>query len=139
VALGLAAGGCAGPARPEAIVLVSGRDDHGLLEKPAVALQRSPTDLTVTGSVADGGFAHVLREDHSWLYVRSIAEPREEGWVNDHDLRAVAVLTTRNVQVVFVDAAVRDGAVMVLVRERQESPDRAVWVPAKALREVGAR
>jgi hypothetical protein len=126
-----------GCAASGAIVMASGRDDHGLLAKPAVALQRSPTDLTVTGSVPDGGFLRVVRTDGSWLYVRTITEPAEEGWVNDHDLRPNATLTARGIQVRFDDARFVGGRVEVLVRP--VSGGDATWVAASELREVGAR
>jgi hypothetical protein len=133
----LVAGGCAASG---AIVMASGRDDHGLLAKPAVALQRSPTDLAVTGSVPDGGFLRVVQQDRAWFYVRTIAEPSEEGWVNDHDLRPVAVLTTQQLQVRFRDARWRDGRVEILVSPvASAGAGDAIWVGASELKEVGAR
>lgn len=116
--------------------MASGRDDHGLLAKPAIALQRSPTDLTVTGSVPDGGFLRVIRDERTWLFVRTIAEPAEEGWVSEHDLRGVAVLSGRE-QVRFTDARWRDGRVEV--RVVPVGGAEASWVPASDLKEVGAR
>ena len=132
-ALGLLAGSCAGPG---AIVMASGRDDHGLLERPAVALQRSPTDTTVTGSVPDGAFLRVLGQERAWYRVRSIAEPVQEGWVNDHDLRGTAALTGRGVQVRFSDARWVNGRVEVRVEPLQSGD--VVWVDAKDLKEIGA-
>jgi hypothetical protein len=133
----LVAGGCAASGT---IVMASGRDDHGLLARPAVALQRSPTDLAVTGSVPDGGFLRVLREEHAWSYVRTVAEPAEEGWVNDHDLRPVAVLIARQQQVRFRDARWRDGRVEILVAPVGSSgAGDAIWVAASELKEVGSR
>jgi len=135
-ALGLFVQGCGG--QPGPVVMVSGRDDHGLVERPAVALQRSPDDRAVVGSAQDGTFVRVLEERGPWFRVRTI-EPRplEEGWVNDHDLRGVVTRRDRGEQVTLVDAAVRDGVVMVLVRPR--SGQGAEWIPASELRETGAR
>jgi hypothetical protein len=120
--------------------MASGRDDHGLLERPAVTLQRSPADQTVVGSVPDGAFLRVLREDHSWAYVRTIVEPIEEGWVNDHYLRGVATLVSGGAQVRLADARRRDGRVeigVIPVDAAAGAPTQ--WVDAAALREVGAR
>jgi hypothetical protein len=115
--------------------MLSGRDDHGLLARPAVALQRSPTDLTVTGSAKDGVFGVVKQEQGSWLYVRTVEATPQEGWVNDFYARGEAVLTERTVRVRFRDAIFKDGQVLVLVAsDRGEE-----WQPASGLREVGAR
>lgn len=138
-ALGLVAGSCGGGA-PAAIVLVSGRDDHGLVYRAAVGLQRSPTDTTFTGSVPDGTFARVVDRQSQWLKVRSVGPDPQEGWVNDFYLRSVAVGLEPPRQVAFVDAAVRDGTIMVLVRPIGDPPGTAgTWVPAASLREVGAK
>jgi hypothetical protein len=115
--------------------MISGRDDHGLLARPAIGLQRSPTDATIVGSAQDGTFVIVLREDRSWLLVRTLVAPIEEGWVNDHDLRGVAVLDGR-VQVRFRSARQSGGAVEVLVVPVEGGEEH--WVDAGRLREVGA-
>jgi hypothetical protein len=136
-ALGLVAGSC-GESASNAIVLVSGRDDHGLVYRAAVGLQRSSTDLAQSGSVPDGTFARVLEQKSEWLKVRSIGPDPQEGWINDFYLRNVAVSLQSSRQVSFIDAAIRDGAVMVLVRPRDEPSATATWVAATSLREVGA-
>lgn len=119
------------------VVLVSGRDDHGLVERPALALQRSPQDRTVAGSVQDGRFARILRSDGPWRLVRAIAPTAAEGWIEDHYLRGEAVRTdvTPPRRVTFQDGELRDGAAWIRVRDG----DGDAWVPAAALREVGAR
>jgi hypothetical protein len=135
-AAGLLAGGCAASTPSQSIVMVSGRDDHGLLERPAIALQRSPTDQTVVGSAQDGTFVRVVREEGSWLLIRTFVSPIGEGWVNDHDLRAVAVLDGRT-RVRFRDARLRDdGVVEVLIVPVDGGAE--VWVSGRRLREVGA-
>lgn len=131
--IGIAAGCVGTPAQK--VVMVSGRDDHGLLARPAIGLQRSPTDATIVGSAHDGTFVRVLREDRSWLLVRTLVAPIEEGWVNDHDLRSVAVLDGR-AQVRFRGARQSGGFVEVLVVPLQGGAER--WVDAGRLREVGA-
>jgi hypothetical protein len=133
-AVGIVAGGCGAPPG-QSIVMVSGRDDHGLLARPAVGLQRSPTDATIVGSAPDGAFVTVVREDRSWLLVRTLVAPIEEGWVNDHDLRGVAVLDGR-AQVRFRGARQSGGAVEVLVVPVDGGEE--LWVDAGRLREVGA-
>jgi hypothetical protein len=135
LAAGLATGGCgAAPARQTA-VMVSGRDDHGLLARPAIGFQRSPTDATIVGSAQDGTFVTVLREDRSWLLVRTLVAPIEEGWVNDHDLRGVGVLDG-HAQVRFRGARQNGGGVEVLVIPVEGGEER--WVDAGRIREVGA-
>jgi hypothetical protein len=129
--------GCA--ARPGPVVMASGRDDHGLLRRAAIALQRSPTDPAVVGSVPDGTFLRVLRDDHTWAYVRTIAEPTAEGWVNDHDLRGVAALLPGGAQVRLADARLREGRIEIGVTPVDTSGAALLWVEASALREVGAR
>jgi len=136
-ALGLMAQGCAASA-PGPVVLVSGRDDHGLVQRAAVGLQRSPEDATFRGSVPDGTFVRVLGQRGQWLEVRSFTVPPEQGWVNDFFLRSLAVRTDQTVQVRFSDAAVRDGVLMVQVRPVSDAA-AGEWVPASILREVGAR
>lgn len=134
-ALGLVAQGCAGEGG--AVVLISGRDDHGLLEQAAVGLQRTPTDATVVGSAPDGSFARVLEIDHSWLRVRTLGTPPQEGWVNDHDLRGVAELLPRRAQVRLRDARITASGLELLVEN--VGGGQASWVAASDLREVGAQ
>lgn len=119
------------------VVLVSGRDDHGLVERPALALQRSPGDPAPAGSVPDGRFARIVRSDGPWRLLRAVAPPEAEGWIEDHYLRGEAVRTdvTPPRRVTFLDAELRDGAAWIRVRDGAGE----AWVPASALREVGAR
>lgn len=136
-ALGLLAQGCAASA-PGPIVLVSGRDDHGLVARAAIGLQRSPEDGTFSGSVPDGTFVRVVGQRGQWLQVRSFSVPAEQGWVNDFYLRSIAVRTDPPAQVRFADAQVRDGALMILVTPASGPSAPGEWVPASILREVGA-
>lgn len=138
VALGaLGTGGCGLFASAPQVAMLSGRDDHGLLERPAIGLQRSPADRTVTATAHDGEFVEVLRRDGLHAYVR-LAKSGEEGWIADHDLRGEAVRTEpRPRRVTFVAVERREGKVHVHVRYADDGSDG--WVPASALREVGAR
>lgn len=127
---------CAAPvAQP--VVLISGRDDHGLLERPVLGLQRSPDDRTVVATVRDGSFARIVRTQGPWHYLRTVEPTPQEGWLEDHYLRTAAVHTERQVQVAFIDAAVRYGQVLIQVRPRTGGD--AEWVAATALKEIGAR
>lgn len=140
-ALGLMAQGCAA-GTPGPIVLVSGRDDHGLVQRAAVGLQRSPDDVALGGSVPDGTFVRVLAQRGQWLEVRSFSATPEQGWVNDFFLRSAAIRTDRPdrvAQMTFLDAAVRDGTLMVQVRPVSDTTAPGEWIPASSLREVGAR
>ncbi len=135
-ALALVGWGCAGP---EPIVMASGRDDHGLLERPALGLQRSPSDTALSGSIQDGRFVRILRTEGPWRLVRAIQPPDGEGWIQDDYLRGEAVRTdvTPPRQVTFLAAELRDGTAWIRVREKAGGTE--TWVAAAALREVGAR
>lgn len=128
-----------GCAAAEPIVMASGRDDHGLVQRPALGLQRSPTDPALSGSVQDGRFVRILRTDGPWRYVRAIQPPDGEGWIDDHYLRGEAVRTdvTPPRQVTFLAAELRDGLAWIRVREKSGGSES--WVTAGALREIGAR
>lgn len=133
----LSTGGCGLLASAPTVAMVSGRDDHGLLERPAIGLQASPTDRTVTATAHDGEFAEVLKRDGLYAYVR-LVNTGEEGWIADHDLRGDAVRTEpRPRRVTFLAAERRDGGAWVRVRYADDGTDE--WVPASSLREVGAR
>lgn len=81
-----ACGGDAGPQR--SVLLVSGKDDHGLQAAGRVPLLSAP-DGEPAGSVADGTLVEVVGTSGEWLQVRVVADaPVEiEGWLNDFHLR----------------------------------------------------
>jgi hypothetical protein len=135
VAAAVMSSGC-GPSAT--VAMVSGRDDHGQLLRNAIGLQRSPTDTTITGTVLDGTFVRVLRRDGPWAQVRS-AGSLDEGWLQDEYLRGEAVLVDPPPprRVTFLDVEKRGDVVYVLVRIAGQ--DSSEWVPATALKEVGAR
>ncbi len=136
VGVALTSGAC-GPSPGPEIAMVSGRDDHGDLQRAALGLQRSPTDPTVIATAHDGEFAEVRRRDGLHALVRLLASG-EEGWIADHDLRGEAVrIGPRPRRVTFLGAERRDGAVVVRVRYADDRTEE--WVHATSLKEVGAR
>lgn len=133
----LTSGACGLLAPAPTVVMVSGRDDHGDLQRAVVGLQRSPTDPTIAATARDGEFAHILRTDGPNAYLRLLASG-EEGWIDDHYLRGEAVRAGTPPRRVRFIAAERDaGGVRVRVRYGDDSTEE--WVPATSLREVGAR
>src|SRR5437868_727376 len=83
------------PVTQHTIVLVSGRDDHGLLANKQVLLYPTPGDPAASGpssgALPDGTFARVLEVRGSWLHIASIANPALNGWVDDFYLRSRAL------------------------------------------------
>jgi hypothetical protein len=122
-----------------AIVLISGRDDHGLLAEPQVALKRAPDDSTEVARVADGTFARVLGQRGEWFQVQTLKTPPTTGWLNDYYLRDRALRRDGKGQVTFVEAHLEDDDLMLAVRPVDEPDARPVWVPATVLVEVGAQ
>lgn len=136
-ALGIS-GGCGPFAGTSAVAMVSGRDDHGLLQRNALGLQRSPTDSEIVGTVLDGTFVRVTRRDGMWAYVAA-AGSADEGWIADFYLRgeAVRLEPAPPRRVTFLDLERRGADVYVRVRFADDGS--AEWVAARSLREVGAR
>ncbi len=75
------------------IVLVSGRDDHGLVASDEVALLAEPAlegDEVVVTTLADGTLVRVLGDDGgSWLNVVPL-DGGPGGWIDDFHLRGTA-------------------------------------------------
>lgn len=96
--VGLVVSGCGGSvagdaARPDGrLVLVSGRDDHGLTAQPRVELYDAPGGSEPVGEVADGTLVHVRRVVGTWLEVVTAEGPAASGWVDDYFLRGVVRL-----------------------------------------------
>ena len=138
VLVALVLAGCAGAAGQDgagAIVLVSGRDDHGLLQLPSVPLYAEPEGDSVSGELPDGSFAEVLEVRGTWLEIRSVADPAITGWVDDFFLRDRALLhNTQQVRLV----AVRDGDPVEIQVEPIDGDASAFWVTTDHLAEVGA-
>ena len=124
------------------IVLVSGRDDHGLLKQEFVPLQKSPTDKSVIAVVHDGTFARVVEQRGEWLRVQEIKDDPANsisGWVNDFYLRNRALRVDGGGQVEFDDAKVLNNQIVVAIRPVQEPAATPQWIAANLLREVGAK
>ena len=132
----LALAGCASaPNGVGAIVLVSGRDDHGLVVEPHVALYAEPNSTQATGRVPDGSFARVLEIHGTWLRVESLGEAAVSGWVDDFYLRDRAVLDGR-AQVRLLGGRDTGGRVEISVQPVADPSAEPTWAPASDLREV---
>ena len=129
----------AAPAEGGPVVLVSGRDDHGLVQHDELPLYDAPAGTQPVGRVHDGRVARVLEARGDWFRVKALGQPAAEGWVNDFWLRGHAVRTDAGVQVRLVDAAADGAAVRVAVRPVTDPTATPAWVDAGLLREVGAR
>jgi hypothetical protein len=121
------------------VVLVSGRDDHGLRSLLAVPLYQAPDDATVVARVPDGFIARVLEQRGTWLRIQALLLPSAVGWVDDFYLRDRALRTDGGGQVVLVDARVTAGQVEVAVRPVTDPTAPPTWVPATLLREIGVQ
>lgn len=106
----------AGPVEPR-LVLVSGRDDHGLVVSHRVALYDAPEGDRQVATVHDGTLAEVLATDGQWLQVRPVEGASAIGWVADFYLRGETRLVGAppSCSVRLGDAA-RDGGTVVVVR-----------------------
>lgn len=77
------------------IVLVSGRDDHGLPALAAVPLQTAPEGARTASAVPDGSLAEVTSTHGEWLQVRTLEGAPRQGWVNDYYVRGTVHLVGR--------------------------------------------
>jgi hypothetical protein len=131
------------PVTQHSIVLVSGRDDHGLQASKQVLLYPTPGDPAAggpsSGALPDGTFARVLEVRGSWLHIASLANPALNGWVDDFYLRSRALRLDGGGQVEFYDARLTNGQVEIAVRPVGQPDGPLFWLPASRLREVGAQ
>lgn len=132
-------GGESEPAEvPRPIVLVSGRDDHGLLVQKTVGLSQFAGGEENT-RVPDGTLVRVEATRGEWLQVRTLERTSARGWVNDYFLRGTAHVTQRvapfplNAQVELLELA---GA---RVRARSIETGTVAWVPRAAVAELPSR
>ena len=132
-----AAGSAAQPTRPatDRLVLVSGRDDHGLVELASVPLTDRAGGGAVVGTVPDGTLARPTRVLGTQVEVTSLEGTGVTGWVDDYRLRGVlraagASDPCAGDQVV----ATRVAGSRVLVHALDGSRPR--WVARSALAEV---
>ncbi len=125
-----------------AVVMVSGRDDHGLVQEPIVSLFNSPDDSTVLARVLHGSFARVVEQRGEWLRVQLITSPQSVpqsmGWVNDYYLRSRMLRTDGGWQVDLVDARVVSDQVWVAVRPAGDTAATLEWLDPGVLQEIGA-
>ena len=118
------------------ILLVSGRDDHGLLAQDRVTLVSAPGAAAQSGdpNVGDGTLVRVVAARGEWLRVRSLEGPRAEGWVNDYYLRGVvhvcAPRLPRSAQARILSLGVRG------VQVRTVEGARVATVPRQSLSEL---
>lgn len=134
-----ARGAVPAPAPPTApIVLLSGRDDHGLLAQPFVTLAAAPNSPQPLGRVRDGTFMRVLEQRGTWMQVQMLAAPYQTGWVDDFYLRGRALRGDGQGQVIFVDARVAGGQLEIAVRPVERPDGEVQWLAASLLHEVGA-
>jgi len=74
------------------LVLVSGRDDHGLLTRRTLPLRARPVDGPTVGRVANGTLARVVDGEGQWLEIETVEGPVRRGWIDDFFLRGVVHL-----------------------------------------------
>ena len=121
------------------IVMISGRDDHGLLRDSRVKLQRGPDDETAVGFAANGSFARVVEQRGEWLKVQLVEDAEGLGWVNDFYLRGRMLRTDGGGQVDLADARIVEGKLFIGVRPVADSSGELVWIDPSALQEIGAQ
>lgn len=140
------------------IVLVSGRDDHGLLAEPTIGLSEAPEGATKS-RVGDGTLVFVIATRGEWLEVRTLEGPSAQGWVNDFYLRGVVHLFGRSAGCA-VRGRSRPGGPIALafpggsqaellavarvggrswVRVRALADQREAWVPREVVSELPDR
>lgn len=145
--------GCGGTAvgasggRPDGrLVMVSGRDDHGLLSRETVVVYGDPAGVEPVGRIEDGTLVRVSRIEGSWLEVSTAEGRAVRGWVDDYFLRGVVRLvgpepscavTLAGDEVeggtAAVVSAVRGSRVLVAAAS---DPGRRGWVPRGQLQEL---
>ncbi|MGH3441754.1 MAG: hypothetical protein ACRDUY_06870 [Nitriliruptorales bacterium] len=146
----------AGPGVERPILLVSGRDDHGLLATPTVALLDEPEGAEAA-EVADGTLVAVTGTRSEWLRVEALEGPPASGWIHDFYLRGTVHVVGKppgcptplvgkpggpaftelraSEQVELVDVHETDGATWVGVRTLGDGAQVGV-VPRAWLREL---
>ena len=142
VRTGSAASAQAGDGR---LVLVSGRDDHGLLASEQVELRGRPdAGAPPTAQVADATLVRVVAAQGTWLRVSTVEGAPAEGWVDDFFLRGTLHLVgsapTCQVDLDGRSLPMGEQAVALAVRGdraqvRLERTGEVGWVARSALRE----
>jgi hypothetical protein len=128
------------------LVLVSGRDDHGMVALERVPLYDSPEGSTRVATVRDGTLAQVLSVDGEWLRVRTVEGAARTGWVDDFHLRGeVRLVGPAPSCRTTVAGRPRDGGTLAVVRRLREGrvwvetltpPQTAGWAPLADVQEL---
>lgn len=140
-----ATGSTAVAAEPR-LVLVSGRDDHGMVATDGVPLYDEPEGSRQVATVDDGTLAEVLSVDGQWLRVRTVEGGSRTGWVDDFFLRGESRLVGPAPSCrTTIDGHPRDGGTLVVVRELRQGRIRVEtvtppvvrgWAPREDLQEL---
>lgn len=128
------------------LVLVSGRDDHGMLAQEQVEVYDAPASTKASGRIPDGTLARVVQADGQWMRIETAEGKPVSGWIDDFFLRGEAHLVgpapecrpqvSNQVQeagLVVVVHGVREDE--VLVESAGETPVRG-WTPREAVQEL---
>lgn len=116
------------------LLLLSGRDDHGLVAEPLVALSHLPDGGGHSHLVRDGTLVRVIATRGEWAHVRTLEGDIVDGWVNDYYLRGVVHACASTVPwSAQVELLAYDGA---RARVRTLEGRREATVPRQALSEL---
>jgi hypothetical protein len=131
-------GGSAGTAPERHVLLVSGRDDHGLVVQRTVGLS-DWLGGEPSAQVPDGTLVRVESTHGEWIEVQALERTSARGWVTDYYLRGTAHVTRaigslpRNAQVELLE--LRNGR----IRVRSTQTSDVVWVERRFVAELPAR
>lgn len=128
------------------LVLVSGRDDHGMVAEERVPLYDEVEGSRPSGSVRDGTYARVLETDGEWLEIETVEGRHATGWVDDFFLRGESRLVGPAPTCEATLAGERrTGGTLVVVHDLRGSrarvetiaePAAGGWVPRALLQEL---
>lgn len=134
--------GCGGGSDASApdrdVLLVSGRDDHGLVVQKTVEL-RDWVGGEPSARVPDGTLVRVRSIHGEWIEVQALERTAARGWVNDYYLRGTAHVTRavgslpRNARVELLEF--EDGR----IRVRSTQTSDVAWVERKFVAELPER
>ena len=135
-------------ARPDGrMVLVSGRDDHGLQVFPTLGLYGAPGTHQEVARVADATLVHVTEISGSWLHVVSAEGKPATGWIDDFHLRGVVHLVGPAPSCrALVDGKPVEAGLQVVVQQLQgnrvlvtgvQDPTFRGWTTRGAVQELG--
>jgi hypothetical protein len=152
---GVLLAGCAGQAAPEndtgdgRLALVSGRDDHGLVELDEVPVYDDKAYAHAAGTIHDGTLVRVLERDHLAMRVATLEGPSVTGWLDDFHLRGELRLVGAPPRCVVTVAGaeqaggtpvlaygVKDGRVLVTTQAGAGEKAHRGWVARDDLQEL---